>query len=150
MSTPSSRCATWPVMTAGTRAGKRSESSGSTRRRCNARSGRRGPLFSQQASHLPLLFLPFRPKRPTSPRCHPSTWFLPPSKRHPSWKGQGGVNRLDLPPPILGDVLFSGSAWPHESSLLLVQKSYAHPLRRERWKKPCMTPPLLPPYWACS
>jgi hypothetical protein len=113
-------------MTAGTRAGKRSAKGGSKRRRPSASSGRLGPHLSQQTSHLPRLFPRSRPKRPTTPRRHPRAWSRSHS-RHDPWRNGQGANRLDLLPPIPGDVLFSGGGWHNLSATSLAQKSYAHP-----------------------
>src|SRR2546425_1287206 len=79
-------------------------------------------------SHLPRLFPRSRPKRPTTPRRHPQAWSPSHSRHYPERNGQG-ANRLDLLPPIPGDVLFSGGGWHNLSATSLVQKSYAHPFR---------------------
>ena len=113
-------------MIAGTRAGKRSASGCSKRLRLSVGSGQLGFHLRPQMSQLPLLLSRSRPHRPTVPRLHLQIRSPLCSRRRPKRNGQG-AKRLDLLPPIPGDVLFSGGSWPKRSATLLVQKSCAHP-----------------------
>jgi len=121
------RCATWPGMIAGTRAGRRSENFGSKRGRRSEGSGRLCRHHRRLVSHLLLLLRWIRPDRPNARRSTPLLCPQPSSRPHQPLQSRQEANALDRQLPIHGDSPFSGDVWPNGSASSSRQKSHAHP-----------------------